>query len=81
MNTSGARPGSKIWAARAVFRPYYWLKGVAGRRLLTSLVAVFLLLLVVDLAVAWYYSDVLADDRVADNRRRGQLRPDRIAGR
>ena len=69
MNTSGARPGSKIWAARAVFRPYYWLKGVAGRRLLTSLVAVFLLLLVVDLAVAWYYSDVLADEglRITDD--------------
>ena len=39
------------------------------RRLLISVIAVFVVLLIVDLAVAWYYSDVLADEglRIIDD--------------
>ena len=39
------------------------------RRLLISVVAVFVVLLILDLAVAWYYSDVLADEglRIVDD--------------
>lgn len=39
------------------------------RRLLITLIAVFVALLAVDLAVAWYYSDVLADEglRIVDD--------------
>ena len=39
------------------------------RRLLISVIAVFVVLLLVDLAVAWYYSDVLADEglRIVDD--------------
>ena len=43
--------------------------GRVWRRLLISAIAVFVVLLVIDLAVAWYYSDVLADEglRVVDD--------------
>ena len=41
----------------------------AWRRLLISVIAVFVVLLIVDLAIAWYYSDVLADEglRIVDD--------------
>ena len=67
MNSSEGQPESTLRAASTASRPPR-LK-VVWRRLLITLVAVFLFLLVVDLAVAWYYSDVLADEglRIIDD--------------
>ena len=68
MNTSEGQPESTLRAtSTASRRPR--IQSAVWRRLLVGLVAVFLFLLIVDLAVAWYYSDVLADEglRIIDD--------------
>ena len=68
MNTSEGQSKSTSRAApTASRRPR--IQSAVWRRLLITLVAVFLFLLIVDLAVAWYYSDVLADEglRIIDD--------------
>ena len=68
MNSSEGQSKSTLRAAPAASRLPRLISAV-WRRLLVGLVAVFLLLLIVDLAVAWYYSDVLADEglRITDD--------------
>ena len=68
MNTSEGQPESTLRAAPAASRRPL-IQSAVWRRLLVGLVAVFLFLLIVDLAVAWYYSDVLADEglRIIDD--------------
>ena len=68
MNTSEGQSKSTLRAAPAASRLPRLISAV-WRRLLVGLVAVFLFLLIVDLAVAWYYSDVLADEglRIIDD--------------
>ena len=68
VNRSEGRSESTLPAtSTASSRPR--LKSAIWRRLLISLIAVFLVLLIVDLAVAWYYSGVLADEglRIIDD--------------
>ena len=68
MNTSEGQPESTLRAASTASRRPR-IQSAVWRRLLVGLVAVFLFLLIVDLAVAWYYSDVLADEglRIIDD--------------
>ena len=68
MNTSEGQPESTLRAASTASRRPR-IQSAVWRRLFIGLVAVFLFLLIVDLAVAWYYSDVLADEglRIVDD--------------
>ncbi len=59
-STSPPAPDASAWQR---------LNSILLRRLLISVIAVVAVLLIVDLAVAWYYSDVLADEglRITDD--------------
>ena len=68
MSASEGQPESTLSDAPRASRRLRFSSKV-WRRLLISVVAVFVVLLILDLAVAWYYSDVLADEglRIVDD--------------
>ena len=68
MSTSDGQSESDLPDAPTAHRRLRF-NSLVWRRLLISVIAVFVVLLIVDLAIAWYYSDVLADEglRIIDD--------------